>query len=74
MRNIEKIASDALRYALSQDKDSFVLGNLTHEEVAYLAMSAIGCCPLCGATTWVNIDCDLCNTCSDLQNKIEHKE
>lgn len=60
VKNVEQIAGELLKCALSWDPDACILGNVTAREIAKLAASQITSCPLCGAEPWVNIDCGLC--------------
>lgn len=62
----EAVAVEVLRCAISWDKDARPLGNVRAEDLARLAAAVIDTCPKCGATAWVNIDCDLCRVCSHL--------
>jgi hypothetical protein len=66
MYDPEKIARETLKCALSWEPAVCLIGNLMACEVAALAARQIDTCPKCGATAWVNIDCDLCNLCSRL--------
>jgi hypothetical protein len=68
MRDIEKIAVDALRCATSWEMEACLVGNVTAREVARLAIPHITSCPKCGAEPWVNIDCDLCLVCSVIES------
>ena len=70
-RRPEAIAVDLLRCVLTHEMNSCLLGNVTALEIAILCASMIDTCPLCGATAWVDIDCDLCSLCSELQNRGE---
>lgn len=60
MKNREAVAVDVLRCALAWEPNVCLIGNVMACEIAALAASAIDTCPKCGATAWVNIDCDLC--------------
>lgn len=66
MRNLEQVAVDVLHCAISHEPNVCLLGNVIASEVAALAAFVIDSCPKCGATAWVNIDCDLCLVCSQL--------
>jgi|JI8StandDraft_1071087.scaffolds.fasta_scaffold80784_1 hypothetical protein len=66
MRDPEAIACDALACALAHEPDVRLIGNVTAAEVAALAARSVMTCPACGATAWVNIDCDTCLVCSAL--------
>lgn len=68
MMNREAVASAVLKSALAWEPDACLVGNVTAAELAALAASALDTCPLCGATAWVNIDCDLCLTCTSLRH------
>ena len=59
-RSIEAIAVDVLKCAISWESGVCLVGNVTAREIAVLAAHQIDTCPKCGATAWVNIDCDLC--------------
>jgi len=66
-KTIEQIATDVLRCALAWEKDACLLGNVTTEDIAKLAAFCIDACPICGATAWVNIDCNLCQICAKFE-------
>jgi hypothetical protein len=68
MMNREAVAAEVLRCALSWEPNVCLLGNVMASEIAALAASAIDTCPKCGATAWVNIDCDLCLVVTSLRN------
>jgi len=68
MMNREAVAVDVLRCALAWEPNACLLGNVMASEIAALAASAIDTCPKCGATAWVNIDCDLCLVVVSLRN------
>lgn len=59
-RGLEEIAADVLRCALSWDPNVRLIGNVSAYELMRLVASTITACPKCGASAWVNIDCDLC--------------
>lgn len=59
-RTPEAIALDVLQFAIAQEPNLRVIGNVTAREIAVLAVRSITTCPKCGAEAWVNIDCDLC--------------
>jgi hypothetical protein len=65
-RTVETIAVDVLRCALAWEPNACLMGNVTASEIATLAAWTIDTCPKCGATAWVNIDCDLCLVLADL--------
>lgn len=67
--NPEAIAVDVLKCAVSHEPGVRLIGNVTAEQVACLAAHAIDTCPKCGATAWVNIDCDLCGVCMHLMHE-----
>lgn len=67
-QTIEAIAVEVLRCALAWEPHVCVVGNVTARDIARLAGAAILTCPKCGATAWVDIDCDLCCTMSALQD------
>jgi hypothetical protein len=69
MRTMEQIAVDALKCAISWEPGARLLGNVTAQEVARLAAPHIDTCPKCGATAWVNIDCDLCRAVGVLERR-----
>lgn len=60
MKNIESIAVEILRCALSHEPAVALIGNVTALDIAILAVRSIDTCPSCGSTAWVNIDCELC--------------
>lgn len=60
MMNRKAVAVEVLRCALAWEPNVCLLGNVMESEIAALAASDIDTCPKCGATAWVNIDCDLC--------------
>jgi predicted signal transduction protein with EAL and GGDEF domain len=62
----EQIAIDVLRAAIAWEPEVRVVANVTASELASLAAASIDTCPGCGATAFVNIDCDLCLVCSSL--------
>lgn len=66
MRDRDKIAVDVLRGAIKMDRDARVLGNVTAAELAAIVAPIVDTCPKCGATAWVDIDCELCNALSAL--------
>jgi len=59
-KSIETIAVELLRCAVTHDPESRLVGNLRARDLVVLAASAIACCPVCGSTAWVNIDCAIC--------------
>jgi|GEM_PF-6905250 len=63
MFNPEKLAVDLLARCISVPPQTNVLAGMTAQDLASLAAHVIDTCPKCGATAWVNIDCDLCSTC-----------
>jgi hypothetical protein len=71
MKSVETIANEVLRCALSWERDARLLGDVTAEEIAILAISAIITCPICGATAWANIDCDVCSIAVSLLKRRE---
>ena len=60
MMNREAVAVNVLRFSLALEPNVRLLGDVMASEIAALAASAVDTCPKCGATAWVNIDCDLC--------------
>ncbi len=62
----EAIAVDVLKCAITHEPDVCLIGNVKARDIAALAAHVIQTCPKCGATAWVNIDCDLCGVCSGL--------
>lgn len=64
--NPEKRAVEVLKCALAWEPDARLIGNVRAADIAALAAGAIDTCPKCGATAWVNIDCDLCTVCFSL--------
>jgi len=64
--DIEKTAVELLRCTLSWEVGSRVIGDVTALDLAVLAASVVGTCPTCGATAWVNTDCEVCRMCSQL--------
>lgn len=66
MMNREAVAAEVLRCALAWEPDVCLLGNIMASEIAMLASSAIDVCPGCGATAWMNIDCDMCRVVTAL--------
>ena len=64
--SLEAIAVDVLQCAITHEPDVRLMGNVRAEDVARLAAHHIDTCPKCGATAWVNIDCDLCTLCHRL--------
>lgn len=58
---IEDIAIELLRCAVAHEPNVMLVGNVSAMGVLLVAQAAVGCCPQCGATAWVNIDCKLCN-------------
>lgn len=64
--NPEACAVEVLRCALSHNPNARLIGNVRAIDIAALAAAAIDTCPKCGATAWVNIDCDLCSVCHSL--------
>lgn len=62
MKSIEQIAIELLRHCVTHGilMPLPILGGLTALDLASLAVSQIDTCPKCGATAWVNIDCELC--------------
>lgn len=62
----EAVAVELLRTAIKHDPDAILVGGVSAKDLARFAASIIGTCPKCGATAWVNIDCDLCGVCSSL--------
>jgi hypothetical protein len=71
--NLEAIATDMLKCAIGWDPAAKVIGNVSAADVARVAAHVIGTCPKCGATAWVNIDCDLCNVCHGLLHEGERR-
>ena len=76
-----ELAVKMLRIVLKVDPSTVVMAHantgsvVTAKDVAIVAASAItDCCPACGATPWVNIDCDVCMTCAALESDPEPKE
>jgi hypothetical protein len=67
MRSLESAAIALLKIAVARPPDEALVNDITARELASLAISSIGQCPVCGATAWVNIDCELCAICSDLE-------
>lgn len=65
--NLEQIAVETLKCALSWAPDARLVGNVKASELATLAAHIIDTCPQCGATAWVNIDCTLCGICHELR-------
>jgi hypothetical protein len=65
--DLTRIAVDVLHCALSWEPGVRLIGDVTAAEVATLAAHTITQCPKCGAEAWVNIDCDLCMVCSELE-------
>jgi len=70
-RRPEAIAVELLRHVLTLEVNSCPLGDVTALEIAILCASMIDTCPLCGATAWVDNDCDLCELCTTLKNRGE---
>lgn len=66
MRTREQIAIDVLQASIAWEPEVRVVANVTASELAALAAAAVDTCPSCGATAFVNIDCDLCLVCSAL--------
>jgi predicted RNA-binding Zn-ribbon protein involved in translation (DUF1610 family) len=66
--SVERIAVELLKCVISWDPEVCIVGNVTAFEIAQLAASVIDTCPKCGATAWVNIDCDLCRVASDMMS------
>lgn len=62
----EATAVETLKCCLAWDPGARVLGNVRAIDLAALMVKLIDTCPKCGATAWVNIDCDLCGVCHDL--------
>jgi hypothetical protein len=67
VKNREAVASAVLRNCLTWRPDTVLLTGVTAAELAGLAASSIDTCPKCGATAWVNIDCDLCLVATSLR-------
>ena len=65
----EKVAVELLRTVLKNAPGAEVVGQVTAVDLAKLASRLVDTCPICGATAWVNIDCDLCNVCAKLKNE-----
>lgn len=65
--NLEHVAVEVLRGALTHDEGARLIGNVTAHNVARLAVALIRTCPQCGAEAWTNIDCHLCALCSELE-------
>lgn len=63
---IEANAVEMLKCAIGWDPDARLVGNVRAQDVARVAARVIDTCPKCGATAWVNIDCDLCCVCHAL--------
>lgn len=70
-RSIEQISVDVLKCAVGWEPEAKLIGNVSALEVARLAIPNIDSCPKCGATAWVNIDCDLCMMVGVIQNAEE---
>jgi len=70
-RRPEAIAVELLRHVLTLEVNSCPLGDVTALEIAILCASMIDTCPLCGATAWCDIDCELCELCTTLKNRGE---
>lgn len=79
-RNIYQIASDVLKFTLSEESGAQPIAGVMARELAKLAAWAVdesnGACPACGAEPWVNIDCTVCKVatyltreCSDCDNE-----
>lgn len=64
--NPEATAVETLKCCLSWEPDARILGNVRAIDLAAILVSQINTCPKCGATAWVNIDCDLCGVCHRL--------
>lgn len=64
--NLERIAADILACAITHEPGVRLMGNVRADDIARLAAHHIDTCPKCGATAWVNIDCDLCTACHEL--------
>ena len=73
MRDLEKIAVDALKCAISWEPDACLIGNVTARETAYLASRSIMTCPKCGAEAFVNIDCNLCNAIEAIEKEVDSR-
>ena len=69
--NPEAIAVELLRCAVSWEPDVRLLGNVTAHDIALFVVKHIHTCPKCGATSGVNIDCDLCGVISGLEAELE---
>jgi|WetSurMetagenome_2_1015567.scaffolds.fasta_scaffold51063_2 hypothetical protein len=67
--NSEKVAIEVLRCALSWEKDARIIGNVTAHELVVFVSRSILTCPSCGSTAWCNIDCQLCDIGSKLENE-----
>lgn len=65
--NPEACAVEVLACAIAWPPATRLLGNVRAADIASLCAHLIDTCPKCGATAWVNIDCDLCNVCSSLR-------
>lgn len=74
MRTREQIAISALECATSWDPNTCLLGNTTAREVVFLAAFHIDTCPACGSTSWVNIDCVLCQVVDSVCRQREGKD
>lgn len=72
--NIEQIAQETLRCALTWDRSARLIGNLTAFQIARLAAAVITFCPKCGAEPGCNIDCDVCSVIAALDAKPESEE
>lgn len=68
----EQTAAELLKHALSSPMSEPMVGKATAVEIAVLAAEQIDTCPLCGATAWVEIDCDLCTVVTNLLERVNN--
>jgi hypothetical protein len=68
MRTAEEIAIELLKCAIAHEPDVRLVGNVTAAELGRVVAYQVQTCPKCGATAWVNIDCDLCLIATHLEN------
>lgn len=69
--NPEAVAVELLRVAVKAEPNARVIANVTAHDIAMFVVKHIHTCPSCGATSGVNIDCDLCGVISGLEAEIE---
>lgn len=65
--NPEAVAVGIVRAVIQFPPYEHPFPGVTAKDMLTLMAGLINTCPKCGATAWVNIDCDLCTACHKLK-------